>query len=103
VLNLVPRHQEIVGRIVGDSLAKPLTISIGLAEIFMAIWIISGYKTRQNTVLQIVIVAGMNILEFVFVPDLLLWGKFNAIFASIFILIVYYNEFVLHKKLILQK
>ena len=41
----------------------------------------------------------MNIVEFILVPDLLLWGKANAIFAFILILIVFYNEFYLNKKL----
>lgn len=96
-LNLVPRHQQIVARILGDTYAKPLTIAIGLSEIMMAIWILSGYKTRLNAIFQITLVATMNIIEFVFAPDLLLWGKFNAFFALLFILIVYFNEFYLHK------
>lgn len=97
VLNLVPRHQQIVARILGDTYAKPLTIAIGLSEIMMAIWILSGYKTRLNAIFQITLVATMNIIEFVFAPDLLLWGKFNSFFALLFILIVYFNEFYLHK------
>ncbi|EMS33047.1 hypothetical protein C943_00324 [Mariniradius saccharolyticus AK6] len=42
------------------------------------------------------LVAIMNILEFVLVPDLLLWGRYNALFALLFIGLVYYNEFVLN-------
>ena len=38
----------------------------------------------------------MNILEFILVPDLLLFGRFNAAFATVFILVVYANEFVFH-------
>ena len=45
----------------------------------------------------------MNTLEFVLVPDLLLWGKLNAVFAVCFILVVFFNEFVLHKNLTQQK
>ena len=100
VLNLVPRHEQIVGRLL--NLDRPsaniFTILIGLSEIVMAIWIISGYKSKINTVVQIVVVATMNILEFIFVPDLLLWGKFNSVFALIFILIVYLNEFYFNKR-----
>jgi len=29
---------------------------------------------------------------------LLLWGKLNSLFAFIFILVVYYNEFYLNKE-----
>jgi len=98
VLNLVPRHEQIVARILGDDYARPLTIIIGLSEIIMAVWILSGYKTKLNAIAQISVVATMNILEFILVPDLLLWGKLNLLFASIFILVVYFNEFYLNKK-----
>ena len=102
VLNLVPRHQEIVGRILGNGHSRFLTIIIGLSEIAMAVWILSGLWTRLNAVVQIFIIATMNILEFFLAPDLLLWGKANAVFAFIFILLIYYNGFHLNKKLIQQ-
>jgi uncharacterized membrane protein YphA (DoxX/SURF4 family) len=98
VLNLVPRHQEIVTRILGNAYSKPITILIGFSEIIMAIWIISGYKSKVSAIVQIVIVAAMNIIEFLFASDLLLWGKLNSVFASIFLLLVYVNEFYLNKK-----
>ena len=93
VLNLVPRHQEIVGRILGEDYSRPLTFAIGIAEIVMAIWVLSGFKSRLNTILQILVVITMNVFEFILVPDLLLWGKFNALFAFLFILIIYVNEY----------
>lgn len=100
VLNLVPRHEQIVARILGDANARTLTILIGLFEIGIAVWILTGIKTRLNAFLQITIVVTMNILEFFLVPDLLLWGRFNSVFALLFILVVYLNEFHLNKKLI---
>ena len=98
VLNLVPRHEQIVARILGEQYSRELTILIGLSEIVMAIWIFSNYKKRLNTIIQIAVVLSMNILEFTLVPDLLLWGKLNLVFASLFILLVYYNEFYLNLK-----
>ncbi len=100
ILNLVPRHQAIVARILGNEYAGLFTKLIGSAEILMAVWIISGIKTRLNAMTQIIIVATMNVIEFLLVPDLLLWGKANSMFALLFILVTYYNEFVLHKKLV---
>jgi uncharacterized membrane protein YphA (DoxX/SURF4 family) len=97
VLNLVPRHEAIVGSILNTTYARPLTILIGISEIVMAIWIMTGYKSRLNAITQIVIVACMNILEYILAPDLLLWGKFNSLFAFLFILIVYFNEFYIRK------
>ena len=99
VLNLVPRHQEIVGRILGNEYASILTKLIGLSEIVMAIWILSRFKSKLNATTQIIIIATMNTLEFLLVPNLLLWGKLNALFAFLFTCVIYYNEFVLNKKL----
>jgi hypothetical protein len=97
VLNLVPRQEMIVARILGEQYAKVLTKGIGAAEVVMAVWILSGIMPRFNAVAQIAIVATMNILEFFLVPDLLLWGRFNAVFATMFVVVVYCNEFVLRR------
>src|SRR6185295_17356978 len=75
VLNLVPRHQLIISRILGDEHATFLTRAIGISEILMAIWILSRIATRLNASVQIGIIAVMNIIEFVCAPDLLLFGK----------------------------
>jgi uncharacterized membrane protein YphA (DoxX/SURF4 family) len=98
VLNLVPRHQEIVARILGNEYAGLLTKAIGVSEILMAIWILSGIKPRFNALTQALIIATMNILEFALVPDLLLWGHGNIFFAALFILLILYNEFMLNSK-----
>ena len=102
MLNFVPRHQEIIARILGSEHSRLLTILIGVSEITMAIWVLSGIRTRLNTITQIVVIATMNILEFFLVPDLLLWGKANVIFAFLFIILIYYNEFRLKRKLVLE-
>lgn len=98
VLNLVPRHEAIVARIIGDAHAGALTRTIGIAETAMAVWIISGIKPRLNAITQAVIIATMNTMEFILVPDLLLWGRFNALFAFLFILLILYNEFYLRSR-----
>lgn len=98
VLNLVPRHQDIVERILGNEHARVLTLLIGLSEIMMAIWIISEKYSRTNSIIQMIVVALMNILEYILAPDLLLWGRLNIVFAFIFILLIMYNEFFLKKK-----
>lgn len=98
VLNQVPRHEEIVSRILGTTYSRELTVLIGFSEIMMVVWILSRFKTKLNAVVQIVIVLTMNFIEFIFAKDLLLWGSFNAVFAIVFVSIVYYNEFVMNKK-----
>ncbi len=99
ILSLVPRHEQIVSRILENYNSRPLTIIIGISEIIMAIWIILEYKTKLNTIIQIIVIGTMNILEFILAPDLLLWGKFNSLFAFMLILIIYYNEYNLNKKI----
>ncbi len=99
VLNFVQRHEQIVAEILGAAYSRPLTLLIGLSEIVMAIWIISGIKTRLNAIAQIVIIGTMNTLEFILVPEILLWGKVNSLFALLLIVAVYYNEFYLNKNL----
>ncbi len=100
VLNLVPRHQQIVQSILGldEFYGRVFTILIGISEIAMSVWIFSGFKSRFNTIVQIAVIAAMNTIEFILVPNLLLWGKLNSVFALILIVIIYLNEFVLNKK-----
>lgn len=100
VLNFVPRHEQIVAIIVADDYSRILTVLIGLSEIVMAIWFLSNYKSKINAITQILIVGIMNTLEFVIVPELLLWGPLNFLFALVFMLLVYINEFQLKRKLI---
>lgn len=97
VLNGVPRHQIIVGEILGKEYAATFTLLIGIAEIVMAVWIWSRWQSRLNANLQILVVMCMNILEFILVPHLLLWGRWNILFAILFVSLVYYHEFVLNK------
>ncbi len=97
ILNFVPRHQEIVGNILGYNYAKTFTYLIGIAELCMAIWIVTNYKYKLNAIVQIAVIASMNILEFLLVPNLLLWGKFNIVFAMLLIVTIYINNFKLAK------
>jgi hypothetical protein len=98
VLGLVPRHQFIVARILGQSHALLLTKAIGLSELCMFIWIISRVKSRFCALAQIGLVALMNTLEFILAPDLLLFGRANALVAFIFICVIVFNEFIIGRK-----
>jgi hypothetical protein len=94
LLGLVPRHQEIVGRILGDTHSYWLTKVIGVLEVLMCIWILSRIKPFWCTTMQIIIVLLMNVIEFVFAPDLLLFGRLNILVALFFISVVFLNEFI---------
>jgi len=93
ILNAVPRHTEIVGRIVEVDSPRFLTILIGLGECLMAIWVFSRMFVRQAAIVQILLIATMNIIEAIMVPDLLLWGYWNGFFAFLFILLITADAF----------
>ncbi|WP_438939925.1 DoxX-like family protein [Chitinophaga hostae] len=93
VLNGVPRHQQIVARILGADHAAMLTRTIGWLEVLMAAWVLSNVKSRWCALTQILLVATMNIIEFLLVPDLLLFGRINIVVAAFFIFIIYWNQF----------
>ena len=95
VLALVPRHAAIVARILGPAHAGPLTRLIGVAEIGLAIWVLSGISRRWCVLAQVGLVAVMNTLEYCLAPDLLLWGRAKALFAGLVILLVYDCGFIL--------
>ena len=97
VLNLVPRHQEIVGVILGEEHAPLLTKLIGIGEILLGGWVLSGLYRRLCVVVQITLVVLMNVLEAVLVPDMLLWGRLNIVFAMLFCALLYWKEFMFHK------
>jgi hypothetical protein len=94
VLNLVPRHTEIVGAILGPTYARELTVLIGLTEIAMAAWIVLDRHRRPTAIAQIAIILTMNTLESLLVPELLLWGYLNPVFAVLFCGVIYYHGFV---------
>ncbi len=103
ILNLVPRHQEIVGQILGGLFELLLTRTIGILECLMFLWILIGFKSKFCAVFQIIIIMTMNCLEFWLVPDLLLFGRFNIVVAIAFCYLIYWNEFKKFKLNVLLK
>ena len=95
LLDLVPRHQRIVSKILGNENAQSLTYLIGMSEMALAIWIIMGFHRKWTAILQILLILTMNIIEFLVAPELLLWGQFNIIFALLFSSIIYFSNFCL--------
>lgn len=84
VLGQVPRHEQIVARVVGEALAGPLTVAIGLAELGMVAWILSGLFPRLCGLTQAALVMTMNVIEQLVAGDLLLFGRLNLLWATVF-------------------
>jgi hypothetical protein len=93
ILDFIPRHQQIVGEILGSAYAKFFTLSIGVGEVFIALWILSLWKSRLCVLVQIGLIISMNIMEFFLVPEMLLFGKMNLVYAILFCSLLYLNEF----------
>jgi len=98
LLEFVPRHQEIVAKILGNEISFAAVKVIGVLEICMFLWVISKRYSRFAAVTQIVIVLTMNLLEFFLTPELLLFGRFNILIALVFVSVVYVNEFIIKPK-----
>jgi uncharacterized membrane protein YphA (DoxX/SURF4 family) len=88
LLDGVPRHREIVARILGDDHSLLLTRLIGAGEILFALWILSGLAPRWSALAQIAIVLLMNLIEFTLAPDLLLFGRANLLVALAYVALV---------------
>jgi hypothetical protein len=93
ILDGVPRHREIVAHILVEEHSLFLTRMIGTGEVIMAAWILSGIRWKWSCAAQIAAVATMNIIEFVVVPDLLLFGRFNSLVALAYISLVAWAGF----------
>lgn len=93
VLDLVPRHTEIVASILGEEYARLLTLLIGCSEIAMAVWVWFDRRRKLTAIVQMAIILTMNTLESLLVPDLLLWGYLNPVFAVLFCGLIWYHGF----------
>ena len=72
VLQVVPRHERIVAAVIGPDWAGPATVSIGMAEGCMGLWILSGRWPWFCVSLQTIAIAAMNVLELRYASEHLL-------------------------------
>ena len=73
LLGLVPRHRLIVERFFGAAAAPLTTRAIGVAEIAMSAWILSGKERGWCAAAQAAVIISMNGLELLRARDLLLF------------------------------
>jgi hypothetical protein len=72
ILNGIPRHQLIVGKILGDANAGLATKAIGVLELLLGLWAFSGWERVGCAVAQTLVIVGMNALEIFLAGDLLI-------------------------------
>lgn len=63
ILNGIPRHKMIVGEILGEAIADVAVIGIGVLEILLGCWVLTGLYRRLNATIQTLALVSMNTLE----------------------------------------
>lgn len=72
LLHGIPRHELIVARILGESISKPATILIGVLEILLGVWVLTGRWKIPCAAVQTLAIVAMNTLEIFIAKDLLI-------------------------------
>ncbi|RYY41495.1 MAG: hypothetical protein EOO08_01765 [Chitinophagaceae bacterium] len=98
LLQGVPRHPAIVARFFGSASAPALTSLIGIGEAIIGIWWLSGFQRKTNALLQIGCIICMNTLEALFAEDLLLWGRWNALWGALLCVAIAFTAFARRTK-----
>src|SRR5687768_15811284 len=75
LLHAEPRHLRIVQSVpgFGGATGEVVLAIVGVAEVFVALWILTGRWPRACAVVQTVALVAMNALELIFAREHLLW------------------------------
>ena len=72
LLNGIPRHRQIIARILGEHRAPLATIVIGVGEIALGIWALTGWHRVLCATAQTAALVAMNVIEIALAADLLI-------------------------------
>jgi hypothetical protein len=72
ILNGIPRHRLIVGKILGAANASLATKAIGFLEVLLGVWAFTGWHSVPCAVVQTVAIVSMNTLEIALAGELLI-------------------------------
>ena len=72
ILDGIPRHRLIVGRILGESHAVAATRFIGLLELLLGLWVFTDWQPVGCAWVQTVALVAMNALEIYLAKELLI-------------------------------
>lgn len=89
ILNGIPRHQLIVGKILGERLAHPATKVIGGLEVLLGVWAFTGVARVECAAVQTAAIVGMNALEFFLARELLISGIGLVILNLCFLTVIW--------------
>ena len=87
ILNGIPRHRLIVGKILGDEWERSAVLAVGIAEVLLGAWVLSRRRPRACAATQTMAIVAMNTLEILYARDLLISAlgmvMLNAVFLTI--------------------
>ena len=72
ILNGLPRQKMIGGDSLGESFADAAVIMIGVLEILLGCWVLSGLYRRLNAAVQTLALVSMNTLEILLAREFLI-------------------------------
>ena len=72
ILNGIPRHRLIVGKILRLNDPTWMTRLIGLAEVTLGVWTFSGWQSIPCATVQTLAIVAMNFLEILIAKELLI-------------------------------
>jgi len=89
VLNGIPRHQRIVGKILGATHAGMMTKAIGVLELLLGVWAFTGWQPVACAVVQTSAIAAMNALEIAIAKELLISAMGMVLLNLTFLAVVW--------------
>ena len=89
ILDGIPRHRAIVGRIIGEEWAIVGTTTIGGMEVMLGIWALSRWRRRDCAWVQTLAIIAMNSVEIVRARDLLISATGMLLLNAAFLLLVW--------------
>lgn len=90
VLNGIPRHRLIVGKILGTERAGIATKTIGLLELLLGAWAIAGWHPVWSASVQTAALIVMNSLEIILARELLISAVGMAVLNLVFLALIWW-------------
>lgn len=86
LLKGIPRHERIVARVLGERWAPVVIKLVGVAEVLLGVWFLTGWWRAGAALVQTLALVTMNALEIRHARDLLIspWGMvaLNALLVA---------------------
>ena len=90
ILNGIPRHRLIVGRILGEKFGRRATMAIGSLELLIGVWVFCGQQRFACAMTQTLAIVGMNSLEILRARDLLISAMGMVLLNLIFLALIWH-------------